>query len=109
MMSETIQTVRQYGQLVIAFDLPTQCRSREEGQVGTRASERINIAYFIQPFKNAVLSKNLDQSMPKDTYFWKKSCKITAASGTPSSNPRWPPAAGGSASRSSHYYFRLLL
>jgi len=32
----------QYGQLVIAFNLPTQWRSRGEEQVGIRASGRIN-------------------------------------------------------------------
>jgi len=31
--------------------------------------------YFIQPFKNAFLSRNLDQNMPKNAYFWKRSCK----------------------------------
>jgi len=39
--------------------------------------------HLIQPFKNAVLSRILDQIMPKNAYFWKKSCKIAAASGAP--------------------------
>jgi len=30
--------------------------------------------FLIQPIKNAVLSRNLDQNMPKNAYFWKNSC-----------------------------------
>jgi len=43
--------------------------------VGTRASGRSPWSastLFIQPFKNAVLSRNLDQNMLKNAYFWKK-------------------------------------
>jgi len=39
-MSETINSTEVYGQLIIAFTLPTQWRSREGDQVGTRASGR---------------------------------------------------------------------
>jgi len=28
--------------------------------------------YLLSPFKNAVLSRNLDQNMPKNAYFWEK-------------------------------------
>jgi len=31
--------------------------------------------------------------------FWNKNVKIISASGAPPPNPRWPPAAGGSAPR----------
>jgi len=43
--------------------------------------------------------ENLDQTMPKNEYFLEKSCKIAALSGAPPPNSRWPPAAGGYASR----------
>jgi len=35
-----LETVRQYEQLTIAFNLPTQWRNREREQVWTRASGR---------------------------------------------------------------------
>jgi len=43
--------------------------------------------HLIQPFKNAILSRYLDQNMPKNAYFWKKSCKIAAASGARPQTP----------------------
>jgi len=53
--------------------LPTQWRTRGVGQVETRSLGavdlwgRINILF--QPFKNAVLSRNLDQNVPKNANF----------------------------------------
>jgi len=52
--------------------------------------------------------KYLDQNMPKNAYFWEKSCKIAAAS-APHPNPPWPPEAGGFASRPPLCNFNLLL
>jgi len=46
MMSETTNSTTVYGQLVIAFNLPTQWHSREGRQVGTLASERINTLHL---------------------------------------------------------------
>jgi len=48
--------------------------------------------HLIQLFKNAVLSRNLDQTMPKNAKFLEKSCKITAASEA----PKPPLTSGGS-------------
>jgi len=92
----------------------TQWRSRGGEQVGTRIavrslSGRSNTLTVIQPFKNAVLSRNLDQNMPKNSYFWRKSCKSRSVG---RSAPELPLASGGGGLRpqtSSHYYFRLLL
>jgi len=42
-----VKTVRQYGQLIIAFNLPTQWHSRKREQVWTRASGRIKTFVFL--------------------------------------------------------------
>jgi len=94
-MKYVLQTVRQYWQLVIAFNLTTQCRCRGGGKWGH--VPRGASTHLIQPFKNAVLSWNLDQNIPKNAYFWEKICKIAAVSGASPPNPRWPPAARGAA------------
>jgi len=41
---------------------------------------------LFMPLKNAFLSRNLDQRMPKNAYFLEKAIKIAAASGAPSSS-----------------------
>jgi len=43
-MMSKLQTVLQYGQLVIAFNLPTQWRSREEKQRVSGRSSTLNSA-----------------------------------------------------------------
>jgi len=63
--------------------------------VGTRASVRSpwgTSTHLIQPFKNAVLSRNLDQNMPKNAYFLKKAVKLPLRQGAPLPNPRWRPS-----------------
>jgi len=55
--------------------------------------------HFIQPYKNAFFSIIQTEMYLKLRIFWKKSCKIVAASGALPPNSRWPPAAGDSASR----------
>jgi len=47
--------------------------------------------------------------MLKNAYFLEKMQTIASASGIPTPNSRWPPAAGGSASRPPRCYSRLLL
>jgi len=51
--------------------------------------------------------------MLKDVLFFEKAGKIAAALGAPPPNPRWPPAAGGSALRPpscySHSTYVLIL
>jgi len=99
-------------ELIIAFNLPTQWRSKREEQEGTRASgsspwKHIS-TYLIQPFKNAVLSKNLDQNMPKNAYFGKKAATLPRRQGLgphpPLTSGRW-----GHHPRPPHCYFRLQL
>jgi len=58
---------------------------------------------------NAYLSRNLDQNMPNNSYFLKKSCKFSAASGASPPNLRWPPVAGASAPEFPRFYSCLLL
>jgi len=41
--------------------------------------------------------------------FFEKSCKITAVSGDPPQNPRWPLAAGESTPRPQRCYSHLLI
>jgi len=48
--------------------------------------------YFIQAFINAFLSRNLDQNVPKTTYFLEKSSQVSATSGAP---PRTTLASSG--------------
>jgi len=55
-----------------------------------------------------VLSRNFDQSLFINVYFWKKkTVKISAAPGAP--NPRLPQSAGGSTPRPPRCYSHLLL
>jgi len=65
MMSEELQTIRQYGQLVIAFNLPTQWRRGGKwGYAPRGAVLRGASTHLIQPFINAILSRNrLDQKL----------------------------------------------
>jgi len=51
------------------FGLCSQWRINE-GQLGARAPGRINTLY--SAFKNAFLSRNLTQNMPKNAYFGKE-------------------------------------
>jgi len=57
--------------LVIAFNLPFSgvARGREE-HAPWGAGLRGASTHFIQPFKNAVLSRNLDCNMCKNAYFF---------------------------------------
>jgi len=104
-MSKTIKQYGSMGNWSYSFNLPTSGVAGEGVKWGH--VPRGTSTHFIQPFKNAVLSRNLEQNMLKNAHFWKKSVKSSQLRGF--SNPRWPPAAGSSAPKPPHCYFRLLL
>jgi len=62
--------------------------------------ERGFSAQIIADLPEFILSRNLDPNMHNNALFFEKFWKIAAALGAPLPNPRWPPAAGGSAPRS---------
>jgi len=58
--------------------------------------------HLIQPFESEVLSRNLDQNMPKNAYFFEKKLKNRSSVGASPSVPHQPPEADGSGTRPLH-------
>jgi len=54
----------------IRFGPYFECSGAGTGGVGGEGAS--TSTHLIQPFKNAALSRNLDQIMPINAYFWKK-------------------------------------
>jgi len=69
----TVQTVGRIGNRSWSL---TSRLSGVEGERGKwRHAPQGASTHLIQPFKNAVLSRNLNQIMSKNAYFWKKAVK----------------------------------
>jgi len=98
---------KQYGQLVIAFNIPTQWRSREEGKWGHVPQGAVldgASTCLIQQFKNAILSRNLNQKKPKNAFFEKKSLENRRSVWGSASQP--PLTLGGRELRPQTFLFK---
>jgi len=54
---------------------------------------------YFAVFNMMISSKNANQNMLKNSFFFEKICKNSLGSGGPPPDPSWLPAAGGSAPR----------
>jgi len=67
------------------------CRNslKHSGVAGGGARALVRISTLFAVIKKRVLSRSLDQRMPKNAYFWNKNVKITLASEPPFASGGW--------------------